>query len=203
MVRKRLSKTVDTVADRSPSPPAKGRAKPAQRHHQAARHQAVQQYRRATVALAQNAASGRKSTDAYREFVSSVRAWVYVRLQKASERGTMLRVADLRRSLGRALHTAAAGEWTAADDVLVAAIQRASLRSKRHALTVSDYIDDLAQGVLEIVIQDAGSTGLASVLAGGSLTPETVQSEDQPGSTRALAESVATLLDRKYHAKKR
>lgn len=199
MVRNRHSKTVATVADRTPSPSAKGRSQSSQ----VARNRAVQQHREATVAHAKDTASNRKSSDAYREFVSSMRAWVYVRLQKASEDGRMLRVADLRRSLGRALHIAAAGEWTAADNVLVQAIQRASLRSKRHALPVSDYIDDLAHGVLEIIIQDAGSTGLASVLAGGSLTPETVNPDRNPGSTRALAESVAALLDRRYRSKKR
>ena len=128
--------------------------------------------------------------------MSAVRAWVYVRLQKATERGAMLRVAELRRSLGRALHAAAAGEWSAADDVLVAAIQRASQRSKRHDLAVSDYIDDLAHGVLEIIVQDAGSTGFGTVLAGGSITPGS--GSHRSGSTRALAASVADLLDHKY-----
>lgn len=203
MVRKRLSKTVDTVADHTHTPVAKARKQPGVRQGHVARDQAVQQHRRATIEVADVAAGGRNGADAYREFVRSVRAWVYVRLQKASERGTMLRVADLRRSLGRALHTAAAGKWTAADDVLVAAIKRASQRSKRHNLAVSDYIDDLANGVLEIIIKDAGSTGLATVLAGGSITPEPIAAGDQPGSTRALAESVASLLDRKYHPKKR
>jgi len=201
MVRKRLSKTVDTVADHA-SPAAKSRRSSALRQGHEARAEAVQQHRRATIDIANDAASSSKRTDAYREFVSSVRAWVYVRLQKASQRGTMLRVADLRRSLGRALHTAAASDWTDADEVLVAAIKRASQRSKRHDLSVSDYIDDLANGVLEIIVKDAGSTGLATVLAGGSITPESVGGEDRPGSTRALAESVASLLDRKYRSKK-